>query len=80
MKNPATQSGEELNEFTQYIKDNPSCMVKLRDGVFVQPVFMAAEDEHCTDTFATVDWTMCWNMDGSSVTRYSLDMMEIEKP
>jgi hypothetical protein len=79
MKNPATQSVDQLNGFTQYIKDNPSCMVKLRDGVFVQPMFMAAEDEYCTDSFATVDWTMCWNMDGSSVTRGDYDMMEIAK-
>ena len=76
MQNPATQSQNEVNIFTQHIVDmNGLTLVRLRNGETVFPEFFPAEDETCSDCFMTDD--KCWNPDGSSVTRSDFDMMEI---
>lgn len=83
MKNPATHtSRDELNTFTQIIHDkwinsSDKTLVRLRNGNIVEPIFKAAEDETCEDAFFTEDYSYCWNLDGTSVTRRDYDMMEI---
>jgi hypothetical protein len=77
MKNPATQSRNDLNEFTIFVKENPNGMVRMRNGLIVQPLFVPAEDDTCTDSFFTENYSHAWNVDGTSVTNSDLDMMEI---
>lgn len=83
MKNPATHGSiDDMNEFTQVIHDcwvnsSDKLFVRLRDGTIVQPVFVRAEDEYCSDAFYTEDYNFCWNLDGTSVTNDRFDMMEI---
>lgn len=79
MLNPATHPTK-FNEFTKYLKDNPNTLVRLRDGTCVTPIFVPAEDETCEDAFFTENYSHCWNTDGTSVTRRSLDMMETINP
>lgn len=78
MKNPATARSDQLNEFTQQVKEFSSQVcVRMRDGTHVFPEFVEAEDEHCSDAFFTKNYSHCWNLDGTSVTRPDYDMMEI---
>lgn len=81
MINPATRPYDELNDFTQNIKDNPGTKVLLRDGRIVEPIFEPAEDEYCLDVFAATQgqWSGRWELNGKSVTRPDYDMMEIVK-
>ena len=84
--NPATQPSDELNQFTQTVKDllHPAntygrrhYSVRLRDGTLVQPEYRAAEDATCEDAFYAEGYRYCWNLDGTSVTSREYDMMEI---
>jgi hypothetical protein len=85
MMNPATRSSSELNDFTnmvkQYSNNNWSgYWVKLRDGTLVRPIFEEAEDETCEDMFCQKNEhriQFVWNPDGTSITSYHYDMMEI---
>ena len=83
MKNPATHNArDQLNIFTQMLADewldfSNKKLVRLRNGTIVQPIFTTAEDETCEDAFFTEDYSYCWNLDGTSVTRSDYDMMEI---
>jgi len=83
MKNPATNiERDELNEFTRLLADrwlnsSDKTFVRLRNNTIVQPIFTKAEDQYCHDAFYTEDYSMCWNLDGTSVTNMYLDMMEI---
>lgn len=88
MKNPATHTSKnELNAFTQLIHDrwidhSELTFVKLRDGTVVQPIIFLGEDTWEDDYnkprgFNTSDWSYCWNLDGTSVTRFDYDMMEL---
>ena len=83
MKNPATHTYQnELNAFTQVIHDrwiqsSNKTFVRLRNKTIVEPIFKPAEDENCEDAFFTEDYSYCWNLDGTSVTRSDYDMMEI---
>jgi hypothetical protein len=81
MLNPATQPHGERNVFTNQIIFNHSIglhtHVRLRDGQVVTPVFKAAASEHESDCFHNEGGNMCWDPDGTSVTRSSLDMIEI---
>lgn len=78
MKNPATQPAPEWNEFTEYIRDNPGVFVRMRNGLYVRPVFSPAEDEHCSDGFE-FDNNFRWKTDGQSITSSDYDMMELEE-
>lgn len=88
MKNPATHASQnELNCFTQHIHDmwidfSVKTLVRLRNGTIVQPVIFLGGDHWEEDYkkprgFNTEDWSMCWNLDGTSVTNSNFDMMEI---
>ena len=77
MKNPATHTHNDLNEFTIFVKENPKCMVKMRNGLIVQPLFVPAADDTCTDSFFTENYSHGWRINGTSVTNSDLDMMEI---
>lgn len=82
MLNPATHyRRDSLNEFTNTIvinqRHNVKTLVRIRNGTMVYPMFKEAEDSTCDDCFATEDWSFCWNLDGTSVTRQDYDMMEI---
>jgi hypothetical protein len=77
MKNPATYTHDGLNEFTTFVKENPQCMVKLRNELIVQPLFVPAEDDTCSDSFFTKNYSHAWDVNGKSVTNSDLDMMEI---
>lgn len=81
MINPATRPSNELNEFTQCVKqmkfESSDYWVRLRNGTLVRPVFKEAEDEYCEDAFFGEGYKYCWNLDGTSVTRRDYDMMEI---
>lgn len=78
MINPATLSRDELNSFTQIIKDsNGTALVRLRDGTLIKPIFKEAEDDTCHDAFFGNDYRYCWSLDGTSITRADYDMMEI---
>lgn len=90
MTNPATRPHNELNEFTRAVKqliegkkrgdfvfELGEYWVELRNGTLVRPIFKEAEDETCEDAFFTEDRKYCWNLDGTSVTSYVYDMMEI---
>ena len=79
MINPATQSQDQLNEFTQKVNMMGrfhwgGYWVRLRDGTLVRPVFMPAEDDTCEDCFGVDRYR--WNLDGTSVTSSNFDMME----
>lgn len=76
MINPATQPRPDWNEFTEYLRDNPGTFVRLRNGVYVKPVFKPAEDEYCSDGFRADGFR--WYTDGRSLTRSAFDMMEID--
>lgn len=87
--NPATQPQDQLNKFTENVKWlgsnavdgelmwHATEWVRLRNGTLVRPVFKAAENDTCEDAFITEDYSYCWNLDGTSVTRSDYDMMEI---
>lgn len=82
MKNPAVKRHYEFNDFTQYIYNYPGTSVLLRNDRVVQPIVFLGEDEWERDFslprgFTTKTWSMCWNLDGTSVTRSDYDMMEI---
>ena len=85
MINPATQSQDQLNDFTNNIRViarnlwrvDGNYWVQLRNGTLVRPVFEAAEDEYCEDAFYAEGYRYCWNLDGTSVTSRDYDMMEI---
>lgn len=83
MKNPATHIlRDQLNPFTEVIawrwnEYSAKTFVRLRDGTIAQPIFKPAEDDTCTDAFFAEDYSYCWNLDGTSVTRSDYDMMEI---
>jgi hypothetical protein len=87
MYNPATQSYNKLNEFTQSVRefslisegadwDWNGYWVRLRNGTLVRPVFKAAQDATEEDAFFAENYRYCWNLDGTSVTRSDYDMME----
>lgn len=78
MKNPAVQPSDELNDFTTYLQESQSdTYVRLRNGMICRPIFKCAEDETEEDVFHLEDWSMCWNLDGTSVTSHDYDMIEI---
>ena len=82
MLNPATHYDRNRpNDFTNMIIINQrygvKTLIRLRNNTMVFPFFKEAEDETCSDVFATEDWKYCWNMDGTSVTSRDYDMMEI---
>jgi len=84
MINPATRSYDAFNEFTDLVRNNSTLLVKLRDGTIVSPKIFLGEDDWCDDYnlprgFNTADWKYVWHLDGTSVTRYDYDMMEIVK-
>jgi len=79
MKNPATASRLSLNDFTQFIKDNPGTKVLLRSGVIVEPIFKEAEDETCEDYFYNKDMEYVWEPNGAAASCSNHDMMEIVK-
>ena len=51
--------------------------VELRDGSCAYVYFQPAEDDTCEDCFHTAEWDYCWEPDGRSVTRPSLDMVAV---
>lgn len=87
-ENPATRSRDELNEFTNKVRqfalfsnsDWSGYYVQLRDGTLVRPLFKEAEDGTCEDLFFVRDenhgwYKYCWNLDGTSVTSRDYDMI-----
>lgn len=82
MINPATRSVDDINEFTQFLIDNPETLVKLRNGVFVVPNFVRGDgvnwsnDMFVCQTGAYMGY-LVWRLDGSSVNSHDLDMIEI---
>jgi hypothetical protein len=76
-----------MNDFTQFIHDqwidfSTKTLVRLRDGMIVEPIVFLGEDDWEDDYkeprgFRTEGWNYCWNLDGTSVTRPDYDMMEI---
>lgn len=85
MINPATLLQEnKTNEFTQFILDNPGTKVLLRNKIMVEPIMFLGEDDWEDDFekprgFHGNNWSFCWDLDGTSVTRSDLDMVEIVK-
>lgn len=83
MKNPATQSQNQLNDFTKNIRVIAKNFwpgdywVKLRNGTLVRPVYIPAKYDGGEDCFATEQYR--WKLDGTCVTRSRYDMMEIVK-
>lgn len=75
MLNPATQPLPDWNEFTEYLRDHPGTMVRLRSGVYVQPLFEKAEDESCSDGFVYENFR--WYTTGKSLTSRDFDMMSL---
>ena len=76
MINPATQPTPNWNEFTQHVRDNPGCIVRIRNGYLVQPMFHQAEDKHCSDGFHD-DVGHRWETNGRSITSRDFDMMSL---
>lgn len=81
MQNPATVRWVGLNEFTIFVKENPGCIVRLRNGEIVQPGFKPAEDKYCEDAFGPLDGSYhpCyrWDTNGVALKNSDYDMMEI---
>ena len=77
MQNPATRPQDEMNTFTRYIYENPGVEVKLANGSSVRPLFYKAKDDTCTDGFYLENWSMCWNLDGTSLKNSDFHMIEI---
>jgi hypothetical protein len=83
MKNPATQSRDDLNAFTSAIKArNGMAKVRLRNGQIVFPTIFVAEEEPYPESFHVVDDEVYhpgyrWNLDGTGIKNYIFDMMEI---
>jgi hypothetical protein len=74
----------DLNEFTRVVKDiclkEGKCHVKLRDGQWRDVVYRPADEEECcSEGFVCVDGDLHWNMDGSSIHRRDLCMVEIKE-
>lgn len=84
--NPATMPHGELNEFTYQVKVNfehknsygrSKYRVLLRNGTLAMPIYKEAEDKFCESGFYTEDFSMAWNLDGTSVKNSDYDMMQI---
>lgn len=73
-------SRDGLNEFTQYLKEQcettDMVIVRLRDGSTVGVMFVPEDEEQFVRAgFVSNNWTMCWNLDGSSVTSREYDII-----
>jgi hypothetical protein len=79
ISNPATIIWKGLNEFTTFVKDNPGCVVRLRNGDIVQPKFYPAEDEYCEDVFTVGEYHRLyrWDSNGVALKNSDYDMMKI---
>jgi hypothetical protein len=87
MQNPATQSQNDLNTFTNVVKISAGHIrVRLRNGDIVYPIFYAVpadmfglEEEFFTvhHVVGPVNFGYRWNLDGSGIKNPDFDMMEI---
>lgn len=70
----------ELNPFTIQVKSkiekDGCCLVKLRNGTFVEVYYKQHDENDAGGSFHTKGWSACWNFNGSSVTRPDFDMIE----
>ena len=73
-------SRNDLNEFTAHLKSEceivGSILVRLRNDTMVMVQFTPENEEDCVSAgFHTANWSMCWNLDGSSVTSRDFDIV-----
>ena len=86
MQNPATQSQNDLNTFTNVVKiGHGHIRVRLRNGEVVYPAFYApnlrADDGEEFFTVhqdsGPVNFGYRWHLDGTGIKSHDFDMMEI---
>jgi len=76
-KNPATSVV--MNEFTRYVRDNPGCFVRLRNGLIAQPKYLekAGADGSVFEMDTKTSY-YAWSANGKYFSEQSqYDMMEI---
>jgi hypothetical protein len=82
MKNPATASVNEFNEFTKYVRDNPGTLVRLRNGFIAEPEYL--DHPGLDGRIFEMRWDdkirASWDANGKALYDEEFDMMEIFSP